>query len=233
MGRASRQQPSRMDIKTALIDLAKYPLAVLSVFLALVGAKFILGIPFGSVSEITTDGVKFSQEAKGEIASLSAQVNGLSKAVEELRLGTGTTKPLSVESKSKIFEASQTVSNQTAELTAVGPTKSAPGEEARGYIWVGDYDSSDGKWTRIKLVSPTTNASLSGAPTSISAGSEYAVGANMVLRDGLPRNDGEYFQGRKSIGIIPTGTRVRILGVPTPIDREFAVQYWVQVAVLR
>ena len=63
------------DQSTTMTELAKYPLAVLSIFLALVGAKYILGVPFGAVTEITKDGVKFSQEAKGEIASLSAQIN--------------------------------------------------------------------------------------------------------------------------------------------------------------
>ena len=36
--------------KSSLVELAKYPVAVLSIFLALVGAKYVLDIPFGSVS---------------------------------------------------------------------------------------------------------------------------------------------------------------------------------------
>lgn len=215
-----------------LIDLAKYPVAILSVFLALVGAKFILDIPFGSVSEITKDGVKFSQDAKGEIAALAAQVNAASKAIEELKAQLPAA-PLSNVARSEIFEASQTVSNQTAELTRVMPAKSGTDQAIRGYIWIGDYDPNESKWTRNKLIVPSTNTSPAAPPRTIAPGSEYAVSGNMVLRDGLPRNDTEYYQGRKSLGIVPTGSRVRILSQPEAVDREFAVQYWTQVEVLQ
>ena len=172
--------------------------------------------------------MKFSQDAKGEIASLAAQVNATSKGLEELKSQIST-KPLSVQAKADIFEASQTVSNQTADLANVKSDKGGSGPEVRGFIWIGDYAA--GAWTRTKLVSPTTNAALSDPPTSIAAGTTFAVSANMVLRDSLPRNDAEYFQGRKSLGIVATGTKVRVLAAPVAIDREFAVQYWVQVAV--
>jgi hypothetical protein len=212
--------------KSSLVELAKYPIAVLSIFLALVGAKYILDIPFGSVSEITKDGIKFTQEAKGEIASLSAQLNGAMKSIEEIKRQLPT-KLLSTEAKSDIFEASQTVPDQTAQLTTVkGGGTSA---ELTGYIWIGDYDKAKSSWQRVKLVSPTTNAPLTSAPATVAPGTVFAVSGNMVLRDGLPQNDTAYFQGRKSLGVLPTGTRVKVLSTPVGIDREFAVQYWLQV----
>ncbi len=217
---------------STLAELAKYPLAVLSIFLALVGAKYVLGIPFGTVSEITKDGVKFSQDAKGEIASLAAQVNASAKAIEELKAQLPA-RPLSVEAKADIFEASQTVSNQTADLADVRPERAVPGPEVRGYIWIGDYDSAAGRWRRIKLVSPSTNTAFAGAPAAMAAGAEYIVSGNMVLRDGLPQDDAAYFQGRKSLGIVASGTKVRVLAPPTGIERESALQYWMQVAVAR
>jgi hypothetical protein len=212
--------------KLSLVELAKYPIAVLSIFLALVGAKYVLDIPFGSVSEITKDGVKFTQDAKGEIASLSAQLNGAMKAIEEIKSQLPTNS-LSTEAKSEIFEASQTVPDQTAQLTTV--KRGVTGGELTGYIWIGDYNKTASSWQRIKLVSPTTNAPLASAPATVAPGTVFAVSGNMVLRDGLPQNDGAYFQGRKSLGVLPTGTRVKVLSAPVGIDREFAVQYWLQV----
>jgi hypothetical protein len=212
--------------KSTIIDLARIPVAVLSGFLALVGAKYLLDIPFGAVSEITKDGVKFTQDAKGEIASLSAQLNGAMKSIEEIKRQLPA-KSLSTEARSEIFEASQTVPDQTAQLTTV--KSSDAGTELTGYIWIGDYSKSTSTWQRVKLVSPTTNAPLTTAPMTVAPGSVFAVSGNMVLRDGLPQNDGVYFQGRKSLGVLPTGTRVKVLSAPVAIDREFAVQYWLQV----
>lgn len=216
--------------KITSIELAKYPITVFSVFLALVGAKFILGIPFGSVSEITKDGVKFTQDAKGEIAALSAQLNAATKSIEEIKkqLPPGSVTP---EAKSAIFEASQTVSDQTAQVANVKMNPDMGKGDLSGYIWIGDYSKTSSSWQRVKLVSPTTNASLMSAPSTIAPGTVFSVSGNMVLRDGLPQNDTTYFQGRRSLGILPIGTRVKILSTPVGIDREFAVQYWVQVAI--
>jgi hypothetical protein len=216
--------------KSSIVELAKYPIAVLSIFLALVGAKYILGIPFGSVSEITKDGVKFTQDAKGEIASLSAQLNGAMKSIEEIKRQLPT-KALSTEARSVIFEASQTVPDQTAQLTTIKSTDASA--ELTGYIWIGDYNKSTSIWQRVKLLSPATNSPLVSAPASVAPGAVFAVSDNMVLRDGLPQNDNSYFQGRKSLGVLPTGTRVRVLSSPVAIDREFAVQYWLQVVAQR
>jgi hypothetical protein len=215
--------------KPTWIEIAKNPVTVLSIFLALVGAKFILGIPFGSVSEITKDGMKFTRDAKGEIAALSSQLNAATQSIEEIKKQiSSTSKPLSFEAKSEIFKASQTVSDQTAQIATVGTNNESGKAELIGFIWIGDYNKV---WQRIQLVSPVTNAPLKEAPTRIAPSAVFTVSGNMVLRDGLPKNDDEYFRGRKSIGVIPTGTRIKILSIPVGIDREFAVQYWAKVEI--
>lgn len=214
------------------VELFKYPVAVLAIFLALVGAKYVLGIPFGSISELTKDGVKFTQDAKGEIASLSAQVNAISKALEELKKQVPE-KPLTSSARSAIFEASQTVSTQTAQLTSLDPPRDASAQVQKGYIWIGDYDRSAKAWGRVKLLSAASNSPLTLSPEAVTPGSIYAVSANMVLRDGLPPNNAEYFQARKSLGVIPIGTKVVAISQPVAVDREFAVQYWLEVAIQR
>lgn len=210
---------------STFIELAKYPVTVLSIFLALAGAKYLLGVRFDTITKISSDGVEFSQEAKGEIASLATQVNALSKTVDELRKETSD-KPLTVEAKAKIAEAAQTVSNQTADLASVKP---AQGEAtaARGYIWIGDYDAAGKTWSRIRLVAPNSNQAVS--PSSLTIGGEYVVSANLVMRDGQPRNDDDYYRSLATLGVVRNGTRVRLLSAPVAIDRGFAVQYWVQV----
>lgn len=214
------------------VELAKYPVAVAAVFLALVGAKFILEVPFGAVTKIGKDGVEFAQEAKGELASLGSQLNAATKAIEEIKKELSA-KALSAEARGAIFEASQTVSNQTAQLATLRREVAAGTDEQTGYIWIGDISKSSSSWQRIKLLSPATNAPLATPPSSISPGATFTVSGNMVLRDGLPANDADYFQARKSLGVLPIGTKVRVLAKPVGIDREFAVQYWANVAIQR
>jgi hypothetical protein len=213
------------DGSANLVELAKYPVAVLSIFLALAGAKYFLGVRFDAITKISTDGVEFTQEAKGEITSLATQVNELAKTVDALRKGANAS-TLTSDTKASIAEAAQTVSDQTAELASVRPTQgeSAP---ARGYIWIGDYEAN--AWSRIKLVSPKTNQSVDVPPSAMTSGSEYVASANLVLRAGMPLNDGDYFRSQPTLGVIKTGTRLKLLSVPKGVDREFAVQYWAQV----
>lgn len=218
------------DNQPAWIELGKYPITILSIFLALVGAKYVLGITFGPVSEISADGVKFSQDARGEIASLSAQVNAVTKSLEEMKRQLPSTQ-LSAEARSAVFEASQIVSDQTAQVTKLYTAADSTKSALTGYIWVGDYNNKTGEWTRIKLVSPQTNATVTTPLTQISPGTIFAVTGNLVVRDGLPQNDKDYYQGRKSIGVIPSATHIKILSAPVGIDREYAVQYWAQVTL--
>lgn len=220
----------RLDMtneKPSWIEIAKNPVTVLSIFLALVGGKFVLGIPFGSLTEVSKDGMKFSQNAKGEIASLSSQLNAATQSIEEIKKQLSST-PLSSEAKSKIFVASQIVSDQTAQIATVSNNAESGKTELVGFIWIGDYKKV---WQRMQLISPVTNSLLKEAPKQIAPSSVFTLAGNMVLRDGLPKNDDEYFRGRKSIGVIPSGTRIKILAAPVAIDREFAVQYWVKVEV--
>lgn len=218
------------DPKSTLVELLKYPITIFSIFLALIGGKHFLGITFGPVAEITPDGgVRFRQDAKGEIASLAAQLNSAVAAIEELRKQVSQQHELSPQARSSIFEASQTVSNQTAQIAKIQVDPSTDSQKPRGYIWIGDYR---GSWSRVKLAPVDGNDPIATPPGKIVPGSEFKVLGNLVVRDGLPPNNAEYFQSRKTLGIVPVGSKIRVLSPPAAIDREFAVQYWVEVSVL-
>ncbi|RZI86782.1 MAG: hypothetical protein EOP38_00350 [Rubrivivax sp.] len=216
------------DEKSNVVELLKYPIIIFSILLALVASRYLLGITFGQVAEVTANGVKFSQDAKGEIAALAAQVNSATAAIEELRKQSGQHEALSPKAQSDIFEASQTVSNQTAQVAKLPSDQGVDSQKSRGYIWIGDYK---GAWTRVKLAPVNANEPITYGPGQILPGSDFKVLGNMVVREGLPPNNVDYYQSRKSLGIIPAGSKVRILSAPTGIDREFAVQYWAEVAV--
>jgi hypothetical protein len=105
------------------MELLKYPIMVFSILLALIIAKYTLGISFGPISEVGPGGVKFSQETNAKLADLEGKLNGVLVEIDALRKTASledTTKRPQIEAE--IFEATQTVSDQTAQL-ASGPTQ--------------------------------------------------------------------------------------------------------------
>ena len=212
----------------AWIDLARWPVAVLSVLLALIAGKHLLGIGFGNIAEISAEGVKFEKAAGKEIAELSSKLNGALEAIEQLK----SAQPSRVEnaaSRAAVVEASQTVSDQAAKLADVSGADKR-NAIVRGYIWIGDFNGND--WQRIKLGWGDTGRPVDKPPAALQPGTEFRLLANMVVRDGQPPNDANYFNARRNLGVAPTGSRVRLVRAPVLVDREFAKQYWAEVDVL-
>lgn len=210
------------------VALLKYPVTIFSILIALLFAKWWLGITFGQIQELGPGGVKFSSEAKGELTDIASKLNGALAEIEELKKAVPAHEVRSSEAQATVFEAAQTVSDQTAQLAAL-PKASAAGTGASGgFIWIGDYQNG---WRRVKLAEPDKGQPITAPPDQLLAGTEYKVLGNMVVRGGLPGNDAQYFQGQKSLGTLPRGTKIRLADKPVAINREFAVQYWVKVEV--
>jgi hypothetical protein len=213
---------------SSIVSLLKYPVTVFSILIALIIAKYVLGLSFGAVAAVGPGGVTFVQDAKAEIADLAARLNGALAAIEELRNQTvpqGTSSP---QAQTAIFAATQTVSDQTTQLAKITSDQPASNGKQKGFIWIGDYQAG---WRNVNLSNPATGQPITEPPGKLVPGTEYSLLGNMVVRDGLPSNDTDYFRGRKSLGVLPRGTKIRLIRAPTPIDREFAVQYWAEVEV--
>jgi len=223
------------DKPSLLVDLFKYPVLVFSIFLALVFSKHFLGIDFRLVTEMGPSGIRFAKQTQGTIGALTELESKIKQVVFEIELlkkprdQEATAAIVSPAEKSKLFSVAQTVSDQTADLTKIlteGDAKALLG--LRGYIWIGNYKD---QWKLPKLASLDSGQLITIPPSQIELGTEYKVLGNMVLRDGLPQNDLKYFRAKRNLGVIPRGTRVRIVTIPTGIDRKFAIQYWVEVEV--
>lgn len=210
------------------VELLKYPVTIFSLLLALLVAQSMLGVQFGQVTELGPGGIKFVQQASGEIANLDGKLNGVLAEIEALKKAAPTvTTAASTETQSVVFAASQTVSDQTAQFASVAREVAPSGPSARkGYIWIGDYK---GDWGKTMLGTGSDDTPVRGKPEALPLGATYTALGNMVVRDGLPSNDAEYFRARSSLGVIPKGTPLRLLGTPVAIDREYAVQYWAQI----
>lgn len=97
-----------------------------------------------------------------------------------------------------------------------------------GWIWIGDYDAKQERWSRIQL-QLSTGETVTAPPRLLKVGVPYQVTANVSIRAGQPANDRDYFRGQDKIGVALRGTTVLLQAPPVAIDREYAVQYWARV----
>jgi hypothetical protein len=210
------------------VELLKYPITIFSLLLALVAAKSMLGLPFGQITEFGPGGLKFAHDAKAEIADLAGKLNGAMAEIEALKKATPEVRANSDQGRKDVFAASQTVSDQTAALSNVVRDQTPTAAPLRrGYIWIGDFNN--GNWGKTMLGSGTRDEPVKEPPISLALSATYTTLGNIVVRDGLPSNDVEYFRARASLGVIPRGTSVRLVNAPVAIDRQYAVQYWAQI----
>jgi hypothetical protein len=213
--------------KTVWVEIFKYPITIFSILVSLIIGTYLLGIKWGSVSEISKDGIKFTQEAKGELTDLSSKLNGALAAIEELKKHIPSAQANSSQILSAVSEAEQTVSDQTAQLSKLQPNSNGSSSQT-GYIFIGNYK---GEWRAVKLAALDTGQPISLPPQQLQPGTSYEVLDNMVVRDSLPSNDGSHYKHHRSLGTIPRGTKVRLASAPVSIDRKFAIQYWAKVEI--
>lgn len=210
------------------VELLKYPITIFSVLLALAAAKSMLGIQFGQITEFGPGGVKFAREASAEIADLASGLNGALAEIEALKKASPNTQANTDQGRKEVHAATQTVSDQTAALANVAREQAPSALEVRkGYIWIGDF--SNGTWGKTMLGSGPSDTPVKGPPQNLALSAAYTTLGNMVVRDGLPSNDAEYFRARASLGVIPRGASIRLVNAPVAIDRQYAVQYWAQI----
>lgn len=214
------------------VELLKYPLLVFSILFALIVARRFLGLEFGAVTEVTTGGVKFAEKSRATfdaLTTLEVKVNQALVQLAELQKSSSVMRVESPTVKASTFEAAQAVSDQTARVEQIDATDPSQKGKIKGYVWIGNFRD---KWDRPKLARIDTGQPVTEPPKTLTPGTEYIALGNLVVRDGLPANDEAYFSGRRSVGVVPRGARVRLTSPPTAIDREYAIQCWAEVEVL-
>ena len=235
-----RRAEDKKHARELAVQLLKFPVLVLAIFLGLLGANKILGMQFGTVMSIGTDGVKFaerSDELSGEVVKLRTQLDQALyrlEVVEKQRAPSAGARTGEATAAARRHEEQQfdklqqvtTVAARSKSVSGKDPKALTSGRE--GYIWIGNYEPSGG-WSRAKIA--TENGASLPHPKAISVGDEFIVGGNMVLRDGAPTNDEAYFTSRSSIGVVPKGARVIVLETPRTYDRSYAVQCWMKVRI--
>lgn len=217
------------------IELLKYPIAVFAVLIALIIARFALNITFGPVTKVSTGGVEFTQASTAKLGDLEGKVNGLAMELEAMKNASSastvkSTRHADRSLEARIFEATQTVSDQTAQLATLGARIFPSKARQTGFIWIGDYID---KWDPAKLGSTGTDEPVTSAPDELQTGIEYEVLDNMVIREHSPKGNQGYLVSPISSGILPRGSLVRLLQKPVRSDTVSAVQYWAKVEVVK
>lgn len=203
-----------------IANLLKYPLTVFSILLALIIATYTIGIKFGVVSEINSGGIKFVTDTKSEISELSSKLNAALTAIEQLKSQVPSAQTPTAQAA--VVDAAQTVPDQSAQFSKISNAS------RQGYIFIGNYDNG---WSSVKLGALDNGQPIKISPEELKPGTTYQVLGNMVVRDGLPENDSQYYQARSSIGTVPRGSKIRLVNTPVGIDRKFATQYWAPVEI--
>ena len=216
----------------------KYPIMMISIVLGLILIECSLDIDFSEITDRITkigpQGIELDHETRKHT---SVAVSELERGLKEL-----TARMEALEKKAdtvQVLRSPKLVSAEFDEVSdAVSQLSMSQSKSTKtvlvgrkGYIFIGIHNSTDGKWKRAILHHQYSNKPVTSAPNQLPVGGGFLVGTNMVLRDGLPPNDNQYFRSIKNIGVIPRGTLVALLDQPEGIDRGFAVEYWAPVEV--
>lgn len=230
---------TKMNDKTIslspLLELLKYPVLAFSILMLLLGVRYWVGMEFGLVTELSTNGIKFEKNVEKTdgtfniVTNLEGRLNKVEVEIEEIKKVLPKNSNFVV-SAAQILEATETVSDQTASVENINGGSPEKGAElVRGYIWIGGYDNEG--WHNPRLAYKDTVQPIEGDPKRLKSGTEYQVLGNMVLREGLPENSAKYYKDIKSLGVVPRGTVVRLMGEPKEIERGGRNPYWVSVEV--
>lgn len=220
--------------KPLFTEIIKYPMMALSILIFLFGSKHLLGVDFGLIKKIGSDGIEFAERKTAETVNALAGLEGrLNKALIDIETlkKAGTSSETPAEDKILFTEASETVSDQTASIQPLREKNTKNDDQViTGYIWIGNFN--DG-WNKPRLSSKDSGQPISVNPDNILPGTEYKVLGNMVLRDGLPPNNDMYYRGLKSLGIIPRGGVIRVIDTPAKIQRDDLQQIWVKIELAK
>ena len=226
-------QESKKKNLALYVELIKYPVLVFSLLAAVVVARFALGIEFGNVTEISTQGLKFAeanQALSKTVTDLETRLNAMQEQIKALEGGANGNTVFSEIVQQDVFSAEQMVSDVTANASRLVAQAAPEQEDAlQGYIWIGDW--GDGAWKKIQLAGLDSRQPVTLPPNQMVAGTQYISLGNLVVRAARPRNDEIYYKGVETNGVIPRGARIEIVTQPN-IVREESQQFWAEVRLI-
>jgi len=121
----------------------------------------------------------------------------------------------------KLLKESSAGSDNVVQRAVVDPKAGTPAtlSSDTGFLWIGSAQAGN----------LTTLAGAPVPPAGVKINEDYLINLDIYLRQGLP--DRTTYSQQPTLGIMPEGTRVRILDIAPPFSRASGDQYWAQVRV--
>ena len=206
---------------------------VFSLLAAVVVARFALGIEFGNVTEISTQGLKFAeanQALSKTVTDLETRLNAMQQQIKALEKRNNVDLGYNEAVQQDVFYAEQTVSDVTANASRLAAQTTSQEEEVlQGYIWIGDWGGRE--WSKVQLASMDSRQPITISPAQMVAGTQYISLGNLVVRAERPRNDEINFKGAETNGVIPRGSTLEII-TPENFDPDKSQQFWAEVRLI-
>ncbi len=190
------------------------------------------GVAAAGEEQVAQEKIRLAREYRAKLDQALADIQAQKDQLQQLGRDVSQTVqqaqklvPLSDqkvrEDLSNLLKSSTVVSDATAQRAIVDPRVDGPVTLANttGFLWIGSAQR-------------TNLNSLAGTPVlpnAVKAGEQYLTGLDNYLRQGPPTPD--YIQ-QATVGILPDGTRVQVLGIAPPFSRPTGDQYWAQVRVV-
>lgn len=131
------------------------------------------------------------------------------------------------------YRLEQTVSVETPDRVTANLSKVQQEGGVTGYMWIGNFDNSTGRWRDTVLVGQN-NRDYAGKPQEIVVGQTFTIDTAVNVREYWPDDSEDYLTNLRVIGIANERGKVRVLEPPRAYTRTNNVDaYWIRVTVIR
>ncbi|MET0675515.1 MAG: ATP-binding protein [Bradyrhizobium sp.] len=171
------------------------------------------------LTEITLQG----RQVRSELTAVQEQKNRLEETIRQAQRVVPKADQQVQQDLDTLLKQTSSSSDNLAQRAVVDVKAGAPATLATdtGYMWIGSMQTGN-------LNSPSGATVL---PDAVKIDGQYLTALDIYLRQGLP--DPATYSQKATAGIMPEGTRVRIMSAPVPFTRPSGDQYWARVQIVK
>ena len=171
------------------------------------------------LTEITLQG----RQVRSELTAVQEQKNRLEETIRQAQRVVPMADQKVQQDLDSLLKQTSSSSDNLTQRAVVDAKAGAPATliTDTGYMWIGSMQASN----------LNTPGGATVLPDAVKIDGQYLTALDIYLRQGLP--DPTTYSQKATVGIMPEGTRVRILSAPVPFTRSGGDQYWARVQVAK
>ena len=207
-------------------ELLKFPLTIIIGIAAIVVGCLALGVKPATL-QVGELKVELETELRKELVTSNLDINEQVRSEVRNQLKQFGLDSSRLIQKDTVAAVTNVVSDDVAKLAKI-ETPEGTGtvfKSTEGYIWIGNYFPKTNRYGDIQI-----NVK---AMSEIEIGKSYFVNGNMVIRQGSPVKNIDYYRGEKKVGLAVKGTEVQVLEKPEAKPFSNYQQFWVKIRVLK